>query len=1332
MNKKVLTLCAAMLLGGSSLIPLYADNSFEPTNEQSSKWLKKTDAIKGKDGVKLTESSLTLTKNVGFDEQRNFLLIDQDDFVFDGQGNTWKGRIVITGENVTIKNVKIDYVNTMLTGGSGDNGTLIENKSAITVFASSVNIDKCEITCAVTEENKGKYMANGITIYPLSETPKFKITNTTIKDASNIIESEGWPAAPSFGVMILGDLADDYNVGYTAFSNGDPDKSADVKNFENCDFTGTKFENCATDFGYITITDNNVELYKIVSVQNNSTNAVAVRKAITNAADNAIVKFSGTSKELLDIMNGTTVVNSVPVPCDGDQVNVLYNNATAPDNNWESISVSSMGETMVDVNWGSFSSEKADGKSLKVVLVHRGAAVKTIQQKDGSVYTLGEYKPSSTDDVNLPAQYHFTLSPRMNDVGNYELRLVDCYGNDFRVNGHVVTVSNVAVDKNDKGEWTYNNQTLDQAPIPTELELKAGGEFVSFNNASSTFETFGNASDAQKFGTAKISIANIYAENLLKRHGDHFTLKITYKDKYQNDIDVTGAFAGNLRPCYVSYNAGKATYTNYTGKETSYMLANEKGEIIALDKDAALLEGKEGFGYVLKAISPKDFYLDTDRYLVWFDMEYTPGQDVNSLTTITKISLGGYTVGLQKNSEGEIVLVAANEANLLADPTISIKLNEGSVVNAAAWLNKIAYYTVKSINKEGYGNSAGKVLGLTEYGKYVNFVDEENIDLTQPEGQFAIRYENGKYNFINRERNQAVSYALDADKLYQIDATTFAYVNGTTTPDTLSINPITTFSSEDGFKRFSPAELNANTYTVSMKLVNGDLLNIIEKHNDKHRLGLDEDNATEWRIEMPTVKLLDKTGDFLRYAADTVSNLTPIKFFADGNWQWTQIDDPKAKYYSAGTELQICTYVLRNTDTNEYLNGKDYGESTGNAYYVCNEDEKTATRIAFKLNEEGTVNLVPVYEYGVEGWDWIHDEYTMKEEWYESYAKTLDLSGNKIQGGASGDVLKDTELYEATANDLFVVNVAEAPTYKKMEQGDKIILSLKNNTENVLVEGPIGGFATISNREAHKDLNPTLYVDTAYVNRAGNYAYQYLLGVRINRVDTTYKCTEPSHGTHRADTTFGYFLVNMIDSAKACTDVHNNKFEYNGEHKLDFVKGYHTNDTLFFTNDADEVISSMKIGDASYNMAKFAFKMIDEYANEFVIETGDGYDKQVIKKDGKETTVTNVVTTPSYLRWVNGNLVVTSNIDEAAHFTMEASDKEATANENIAAGNVVVAGVDGAVVVKGAEGKNVIVSTILGKVVANEVVSSDNATIAAPAGIVVVSVDGESFKVVVK
>ena len=112
-------------------------------------------------------------------------------------------------------------------------------------------------------------------------------------------------------------------------------------------------------------------------------------------------------------------------------------------------------------------------------------------------------------------------------------------------------------------------------------------------------------------------------------------------------------------------------------------------------------------------------------------------------------------------------------------------------------------------------------------------------------------------------------------------------------------------------------------------------------------------------------------------------------------------------------------------------------------------------------------------------------------------------------------------------------------------------------------------------------------------------------------------------------------------------------------------------------------------------------------------------------------------TTDSWLNmgdWVTGG-TYGELINQAARFTFNTIDKdsEATANEEITAeGNVIVAGTNGAVVVKGAEGKNVIVSTILGKVVANEVVSSDNATIAAPAGVVVVSVDGESFKVVVK
>ena len=53
--------------------------------------------------------------------------------------------------------------------------------------------------------------------------------------------------------------------------------------------------------------------------------------------------------------------------------------------------------------------------------------------------------------------------------------------------------------------------------------------------------------------------------------------------------------------------------------------------------------------------------------------------------------------------------------------------------------------------------------------------------------------------------------------------------------------------------------------------------------------------------------------------------------------------------------------------------------------------------------------------------------------------------------------------------------------------------------------------------------------------------------------------------------------------------------------------------------------------------------------------------------------------------------------------------------------------------IQGAAGKSVVITNILGKVVAETILTSDNATIAVPAGIVAVAVDGEeAVKVVVK
>ena len=104
----------------------------------------------------------------------------------------------------------------------------------------------------------------------------------------------------------------------------------------------------------------------------------------------------------------------------------------------------------------------------------------------------------------------------------------------------------------------------------------------------------------------------------------------------------------------------------------------------------------------------------------------------------------------------------------------------------------------------------------------------------------------------------------------------------------------------------------------------------------------------------------------------------------------------------------------------------------------------------------------------------------------------------------------------------------------------------------------------------------------------------------------------------------------------------------------------------------------------------------------------------------------------NYVYVINGNLVYGTDAKEAEAFVIEVTSAP-TANEGIATSEVKVIAGEGNVTIAGAAGKKVVISNILGQVVANTVVSSDNATIAAPAGVVVVAVGGEAaVKAIVK
>ena len=81
----------------------------------------------------------------------------------------------------------------------------------------------------------------------------------------------------------------------------------------------------------------------------------------------------------------------------------------------------------------------------------------------------------------------------------------------------------------------------------------------------------------------------------------------------------------------------------------------------------------------------------------------------------------------------------------------------------------------------------------------------------------------------------------------------------------------------------------------------------------------------------------------------------------------------------------------------------------------------------------------------------------------------------------------------------------------------------------------------------------------------------------------------------------------------------------------------------------------------------------------------------------------------------------------------KADDEVATDAVTPSVSTISVTATEGAVVVKGAQGKKVAISNVLGQTVASTLITSDEATIAAPAGIVVVAVEGEAaVKAIVK
>ena len=473
------------------------------------------------------------------------------------------------------------------------------------------------------------------------------------------------------------------------------------------------------------------------------------------------------------------------------------------------------------------------------------------------------------------------------------------------------------------------------------------------------------------------------------------------------------------------------------------------------------------------------------------------------------------------------------------------------------------------------------------------------------------------------------------------------------------------------------------------------------------------------------------------------------------------------------------TYVSRNMQTGD--------ESLLNGYYVAEgikdiRNGKAAMSLFYLKNDQITNNEAKDTCYA------LIDVVSPASAWYEDgYSRANVVPGNMYveynslnnfpnsSVSAFAKVKNERPLYREVTDET--INLFNNSGEKMFEEtvADKAYNYLsfaKDNSKNGALD--VERLATDNNRM------PQYLLGVARDSIADGYwcntnKHGYFASVE----DAIAAAEDETHIVKYNGYTAGRFLVNFVDSVLPGSHAYHRPNEYTHRGlavRLGFVEGVHMvikadeakyiNDFLgtevkageyFFTlvgghtladlkNEQGYIIPEKLFNDdytkmnvyetGKHNNWSFSFRLITDDQSEFLIESNLPGVFSIGSMTGAWIKDFNGCPVVSYIygnhETIDASNLKKDNVTDGEIFTLEATNDEATANETIAAGNVVVAGVDGAVVVKGAEGKNVIVSTILGKVVANEVVSSDNAQISAPAGIVVVSVDGESFKVVVK
>ena len=399
-------------------------------------------------------------------------------------------------------------------------------------------------------------------------------------------------------------------------------------------------------------------------------------------------------------------------------------------------------------------------------------------------------------------------------------------------------------------------------------------------------------------------------------------------------------------------------------------------------------------------------------------------------------------------------------------------------------------------------------------------------------------------------------------------------------------------------------------------------------------------------------------------------------------------------YNDITTYVNTADSVLKASDESVYFKlspvpviEKGFGADTlvRSAYYISDREGKkfiayNDAKTGYKLSETAEPVKFLFRNVGANTYSLIDSVAALAD----SKELIIDIKSGAVRPVAVGS---------AVTNNAFDILVEPAPEYVLDAKGHYNIENLRGDMLAADAEG-FGMFRKEGElKAAYEKTDFALFIDTA----------------KIHAIEPSYFILSGAKAEEGTSVLEGNFLRVMSDSI----DVEGYKAA-NGLIRLAFVpaKRFATSDSLLVNYQNEEFTKEDSVGykGKQPGIDQFQFKI--QYTNtdgEYIVENAAGY-----------------------LATYNDVLCLTS-AKTGSQLIKLTSVEAPTANEGVEVSEVAVIAGEGQVTIAGAAGKKVVISNILGQVVANTVLTSDNAVIAAPQGVVVVAVEGEeAVKAIVK